>query len=407
MMRFWILLLVAMRAIARNKLRSALTVLGIIIGVAAVIAMVAIGEGASSMVQDQVASLGDSVINIFPGSFTGPGGHHGGAGSASSLTEDDAQAVATLVPSIKLASPIARSGGQIIYGNQNWATSIFGTGTQYLEIRRWGLKSGSYFSDSAVRASAKVCVLGQTVVDNLLGSENPIGATIRINKMPFTVIGVLEKKGQNTWGQDQDDIIMMPYTTTMKKLSGATKLSMILASANSMADIPQATAEITQLLRSRHRLPPTQEDDFTVRTQQDVSDIVGSTARVMRVLLAAIASVSLLVGGIGIMNIMLVSVTERTREIGIRMAVGAKGWHVLMQFLSEAVVLASIGGLLGIAVGFTAARLVAKFARWPILISPESVALAFLFAAAIGVFFGYWPARKASRLDPIEALRYE
>jgi putative ABC transport system permease protein len=406
-MRFWLLLRVALRAIARNKLRSTLTVLGIIIGVAAVIAMVAIGSGASSMVQAQVASLGDNIINIFPGSMRGPGGAHGGAGSSSSLTEEDVEAILAQVPEITAISPVAQSGGQVVFGAQNWSTSIFGAGVDYLQIRRWAVSSGTNFNDSAVRSSAKVCILGQTVVDNLFGTENPIGQTIRIKKMPFTVIGVLEKKGQNTWGRDQDDVVMMPYTTCMKKISGQTRLSMVLASATSMAAIPRATEEITQLLRTRHRLPPGDEDDFTVRTQQDVADIVGSTSKVMKVLLSAIASVSLLVGGIGIMNIMLVSVTERTREIGVRMAVGAKGWHVLMQFLSEAIVLASFGGVLGIVLGFVTAKLIAHFARWPILISPQAVALAFLFAAGVGIFFGYWPARKASRMDPIEALRYE
>ena len=407
MMRFLLLLRVALRAIARNKLRSTLTVLGIIIGVAAVIAMVAIGEGASAMVKDQIASLGDNVINIFPGSMMGPGGRHGGAGSASSLDEEDAEAILQRCASIKAVSPVVRGGAQVVYGNQNWATSIFGGGADYLTIRRCAVSSGSDLSEGVVRASAKVAILGQTVVDNLFGDENPIGTTIRIKKMPFTVIGVLEKKGQAAWGHDQDDIIVMPYTTAMKKITGTTKLSMILASANSMAEIPQASEEISTLLRSRHRLPPGEENDFTVRTQQEISEIMGSTSRVMRVLLAAIASVSLLVGGIGIMNIMLVSVTERTREIGVRMAVGAKGWHVLVQFLSEAVVLASLGGILGIILGFASARLVAHFARWPIVISPVAVAMAFFFAAAIGVFFGFWPARKASRLDPIEALRYE
>jgi putative ABC transport system permease protein len=277
----------------------------------------------------------------------------------------------------------------------------------YLQIRRWPLSSGTNFNESAVRGSAKVCILGQTIVDNLFGGGSPIGQQVRVNKMPFTVIGVLEKKGQNTWGQDQDDVLIMPYTTCMKKVAGVTRISMILASATSMKILPQATDDITQLLRARHRIPPGEDDDFTVRTQQDIADIVGSTSRVMKVLLAAIASVSLLVGGIGIMNIMLVSVTERTREIGVRMAVGAKGWHIMMQFLSESVVLASFGGFLGIVIGFTTARLIARIAHWPILISPEAVILAFLFAAAVGIFFGYWPARKASRLDPIEALRYE
>ncbi|MBM3287300.1 MAG: FtsX-like permease family protein [Candidatus Eisenbacteria bacterium] len=407
MTRFLLLLRVALRAIARNKMRSALTVLGIIIGVAAVIAMIAIGEGASSMVQAQIASLGDNVINIFPGSSIGPGGRHGGAGTSSSLDEEDAAAIAQSVRSIRKVTPVVMTGAQIVYGNQNWSTSILGGGTDYLEIRRWGLTAGANFTESSVRGNAKVCLVGQTIVDNLFAGESPVGATIRIKKMPFTIIGVLEKKGQNTWGRDQDDVIVMPYTTAMKKVSGTTRISMILASANSMAEIPRATEELTQLLRSRHRLAPGAEDDFTIRTQQDIADIAGSTSRVMRILLAAIASVSLLVGGIGIMNIMLVSVTERTREIGVRMAVGAKGWQVLVQFLSESVVLASMGGVLGILLGITAARLVGKFARWPVLIAPEAAALAFLFAAAIGIFFGYWPARKASRLDPIEALRYE
>jgi putative ABC transport system permease protein len=406
-MRFWLLLRVALRAIARNKLRSALTVLGIIIGVAAVIAMVAIGSGASSMVQAQVASLGDNIINIFPGAMRGPGGAHGEAGSSSSLTEDDAAAILTRVPEITAISPVAQSRGQVVVGSQNWSTSIIGGGVDYLQIRRWGVSSGANFNESAVRSSAKLCIIGQTLVENLFGSADPIGQSIRINKMPFTVIGVLEKKGQNTWGRDQDDVIVMPYTTCMKKISGQTRLTMILASTTSMASIPQASEEITNLLRARHRLPAGDTDDFTVRTQQDIADIVGSTSRVMKILLSAIASVSLLVGGIGIMNIMLVSVTERTREIGVRMAVGAKGWHVLVQFLSEAIVLASFGGILGILLGFVTAKLIAHFARWPILISPQAVVLAFLFAAGIGIFFGYWPARKASRMDPIEALRYE
>jgi len=406
MTRIWLLLRVALRAIARNKMRSGLTVLGIVIGVGAVITMVAIGEGASSMVQSQVASLGDNIVNIFPGSF-GHGGAHGGAGSAASLDEEDAQAIATRVSTIKAVSAIAQSHAQVVFGNQNWATSVMGVSPDFLAIRAWNLVLGSNFTDSAVRSGAKVCILGQTIVDNLFGTQDPIGQTIRVQKMPFTVIGVLARKGQNTWGRDQDDTILMPYTTVMKKLQGTTKLSMILASASTLAETPQATEEITQLLRARHRIPPSQDDDFTVRTQQDLADVVGSTAKVMRILLAAIASVSLLVGGIGIMNIMLVSVTERTREIGTRMAVGAKAWHVMMQFLAESVVLASLGGLAGIALGIAAAKIVGRFAHWPILVAPESVALAFLFAAAIGVFFGYWPARKASRLDPIEALRYE
>ncbi len=405
-MRLWLLMRVALRAIARNKMRSGLTVLGIVIGVAAVITMVAIGEGASSMVQGEIASLGDNVVNIFPGSF-GEHGAHGGAGTAMSLTVEDADAIAAFVPSVKAVSPITNAHVQVVFGNQNWATSVTGVGPDFLTIRSWALSKGANVNESQVRSAAKVAILGQTVVDNLFGTQDPIGQTIRVNRMPFTVIGVLEKKGQNTWGRDQDDTMLMPYTTVMKKVEGEDHIGMILASATTAAATPEATSEITQLLRSRHRLPPSQEDDFTVRTQQDVADIVGSTSRVMRILLSAIASVSLLVGGIGIMNIMLVSVTERTREIGTRMAVGAKAWHVMMQFLCESVVLASLGGLAGVALGIGAAKMVGWLAHWPILIAPGATVLALLFAAAIGISFGYWPARKASRLDPIEALRYE
>jgi len=406
MLRLWLLLRVALRAIARNKMRSALTVLGIIIGVGAVIAMVGIGEGASQMVQSQISSLGDNLITIFPGSFMA-GGAHGGAGSRSSLTEDDALAIEAQVPHITAVTPVARTGAQVVYGNQNWATSIEGGDPDYFDIRRWRIVDGTGFSDSAVRGQAKVAVIGNTIATQLFPGEDPVGQTIRIKKIPFQVIGVLESKGQNSWGRDQDDVIIVPYTTVLKKLSGQTYLGQILASATSMAALPQATEAITQLLRQRHRIPAGQDDDFTVRTQQDISNVMGSTTKVMRGLLAAIASVSLLVGGIGIMNIMLVSVTERTREIGIRMAVGAKGWHVMIQFLAEAVVLACFGGLLGIALGLGAADVVRRTANWPVLIQPAAIVGSFLVAAAIGIFFGFWPARKASRLDPIEALRYE
>jgi len=406
MFRFLLILKSALRSIARNKLRSGLTTLGIIIGVGAVIAMVGIGEGASNLVKTQVASLGDNLINIFPGSHFG-GGRHGGAGTGSSLTEDDAVAIKQQIPLITAISPVAQTNAMVVYGNQNWTTQVVGGDVDYLTIRRWALASGSVFNESAVRGAAKVAIIGGTLADQLFQGQDPIGQSIRIKKMPFTIIGVLERKGQNTWGRDQDDVVVVPYTTVMKRVSGQMRVNMILASATSMEDLPEATEAITELLRQRHRIPPGQEDDFTVRTQQDISNIMGSTASVMRILLAAIASVSLLVGGIGIMNIMLVSVTERTREIGIRMAVGAKGWHVLVQFLSEAVVLSSIGGLLGVALGIGAAQIVAKVARWPVLVPPESVAIAFAFAAAVGVFFGFWPARKAAGLDPIEALRYE
>ncbi len=406
MLRLLLLVKTALRAIARNKMRSSLTVLGIIIGVGAVIAMVGIGEGASHLVQSQISSLGDNLLTVFPGSEH-RGGMHGGAGSMSTLTAEDAAAMAQQVPELTAVSPVAMTGAPVVYGNQNWTTSITGGGPDYLHIRNWEIAEGANFNDSAVRSGAKLAVLGQTVATQLFGTADPIGQTVRIKKLPFTVVGLLAAKGQNSWGRDQDDTIIIPYTTLMKKLTGTTYLNMIQASAYSMDALPQVTSEIEGLLRQRHRIPRGQDADFTVRTQQDIANIMGSTAGVMRGLLAAIASVSLLVGGIGIMNIMLVSVTERTREIGIRMAVGAKGWHVMTQFLAEAVVLAAFGGILGILLGVGAARLVAHFAHWPILIAPQAIAVAFLFSALVGVFFGFWPARKAARLDPIEALRYE
>jgi putative ABC transport system permease protein len=402
------LLRAALRAITRNKLRSSLTVLGIIIGVGAVIAMVGIGEGASNLVKSQISSLGDNLITIHS-EMHGPGGRSSGGGTGSALTDADAEAIASQVSLVTQLSPVVQAGAMVIYGNQNWSTQIYGGNANIFEIRRWPVVKGTGFNDSAVRGTAKVAVLGQTVVNQLFGGGDPIGASIRINKMPFTVIGVLDKKGQNSWGRDQDDTIFVPYTTVMKRLSGQTSLSMILASATSMQDLPEATAEITALLHQRHRLPPGpgDEEPFSVRTQQDLSNVMGSTSKVMRTLLAVIASVSLVVGGIGIMNIMLVSVTERTREIGIRMAVGAKGWHVMVQFLSEAVILSCIGGLLGIALGVGAGKVVEKTMRWPIDIQPHWILLAFGVAATVGILFGFWPARKASRLDPIEALRYE
>ncbi len=405
-MRFLLLLKVAFRAIARNKLRSALTTLGIVIGVGAVIAMVAIGEGASQMVRQQIAGLGENVINVFPGSSYS-GGVRGGGGSSSTLTEEDVEAMSKQVPYLSAVTPVVQTNAQIIFANQNWQTQVIGGSVDYTKIRNWSIVSGSNFNDSAVRSAAKVAMVGQTIVDNLFQGEDPVGQVIRVKNMPFTIIGVLSKKGMNTWGRDQDDVLIVPYTTAMKKLSGQTRLNMAMASAASAELMAPASTAITELLRQRHRIGPGQEDDFTIRTQQDVQNVMGSTSSIMRVLLAIIASVSLLVGGIGIMNIMLVSVTERTREIGIRMAVGAKGWHVLVQFLSESVVLSCFGGLLGIGLGMLTAELVSRFARWPILISAESIFVAFGFAAAIGVFFGYWPARKASLLDPIEALRYE
>ena len=406
MPRLLLLLKAALRSIARNTMRSALTVLGIVIGVGAVIAMVGIGEGASNLVQSQISALGDNLINVFPGSFAG-GGRHFGAGSSSTLTEEDAAAIEQQVPLVTMLSPVAQSGGMVVYGNENWSTSFLGGDSDYFDIRKWPVVEGTGFGASAVRSTAKVAVLGRTVAEQLFQGADPVGQIVRIKKMPFTVIGVLEEKGQNSWGRDQDDVIILPYTTVMKRLSGQTKLSMILASATSADDLDEAVSEISALLRQRHRLPAGVDDDFTVRTQQDIASVMGSTSRVMRILLAAIASVSLLVGGIGIMNIMLVSVTERTKEIGIRKAVGAKHSAIMAQFLFEAIALSVVGGIIGMALGFGVAALVNAVSPVPAQVRWWSVALGIGFSAAVGIFFGYFPAKSAAAKDPIECLRYE
>jgi putative ABC transport system permease protein len=397
---------IAYKALGRNKMRSSLTMLGIIIGVGAVIAMVGIGEGAKKMVNTQIASLGDNLLTIFPGSRT-TGGFHGGAGTVTSLTEDDAAAIIASCPAVSKVSPMVRTGAQVVAGNLNWATSVEGYGPDFISIRSWPVVSGSMFTEQDVKGATKVCLLGQTVVDNLFPGQNPVGEIIRIKKLPFRVVGVLAPKGQNAFGRDQDDIIIVPYTTAQKKLIGVTYVQSIMASAVSRERMDEATAQITELLRRRHRILPGQDDDFTVRSQLDVASAVGSTSKIMTILLGVVASISLVVGGIGIMNIMLVSVTERTREIGIRMAVGAKGKDILIQFLVESMVLSLIGGIIGILFGLSAAKIVSVAAKWPIFTSPSAIAMAFFFAGFVGMFFGFYPARKASLLDPIEALRYE
>jgi putative ABC transport system permease protein len=396
----------ALRALARNKMRSALTMLGIIIGVAAVIAVVSIGQGAQYMVQQGIQAMGTNVVFIAAGSGR-PGGIRVGYGGVKTLTIDDMNAILREIPLIKEAAPSVNSRKQIVYGNQNWSTVINGTTPNYFEIRNWSIQSGSVFSDEEVDLAANVCVIGTTVAKNLFLDENPVGKTLRIGNLPFRVDGVLESKGQNVIGQDQDDAVYAPYTTVQRKISGITWVQFINASAISPVASVAAVAPITSLLRERHRIRTGDDDDFFVRTQSEVADLMNQTQGVMTMLLGGIASVSLLVGGIGIMNIMLVSVTERTREIGVRMAVGATERDVQQQFLVEAVTLSMMGGAIGILLGLVGSALVSNFLSWPTLVSLKAIVTAAIFSAAVGIFFGYYPARKAARLDPIEALRYE
>ena len=396
----------AFRALRRNKMRSFLTMLGIIIGVGAVIAMLAIGQGAEYSVKQQISALGTNVLIILPGSQQ-QGGIRVGAGSMTTLTEDDATAIAKECPAVAYVSPGARSGGQAIAGNQNWATSIEGCSADYLSIRSWAIEYGDFFTDQDVKAASKVCVLGATVADNLFPDGSPIGQTIRIRNVPARVVGVLQRKGQNAMGQDQDDVILAPYTTVLRRLSHFPYLRQIVVSATSPATITEAQRQVTELLRMRHKTASYDPDDFTIRNQSDLAATATATTEILTILLASIASVSLLVGGIGIMNIMLVSVTERTREIGIRMSVGARGRDILTQFLIEALVLSLMGGLLGIALGVGGSLAISGFAKWPTIITAFSIILSFGFSIAIGIFFGFYPARKAAMLNPIDALRYE
>ena len=402
---------IAFRALRINKLRSALTMLGIIIGVGAVIAMVAVGSGATQRIQEQIASIGSNVIMVSPGSVTASGIRLG-SGFAMTMTMDDAKALARDCPSVQAVAPSSRGGAQIVFGNNNWATNVQGTTPDYLIIRDIAIQNGASFTQQDVDADAKVALLGQTVADNLFNGDDPIGQVIRIKHVPFTVVGTLVPKGQSPTGQDQDDIIIVPITTGQKKIFGVSQ-----ARANSVGSLivqargPQAIApaqdEMRSVLRQRHHLQPQQDDDFTIRNLEEVFKAQETSSHVMSILLAAIASVSLVVGGIGIMNIMLVSVTERTREIGLRQAVGAKTKDILTQFLVEAVTLSILGGIIGILMGLLASKLISIFAQWSTLVSPGAIALAFVFSALVGVFFGFYPARKAALLDPIDALRYE
>ncbi len=398
--------LIAVKALRRNMMRSMLTMLGIIIGVAAVIAMVAIGSGAREQVATQIGSMGQNMLMVMSGAARS-GRVHMGFGSAPTLTKGDYAAIRQEISGITGATPEVRGSAQVTVGNQNVSTMVYGVSEDYVPVRSWKVEAGQNLTDTDVSRSAKVVVLGRTVAKNLFGDGDAVGQVVRIANAPYEVVGVLKPKGANMMGDDQDDMVLVPWSSAMVRLTGGTSFRSITVQAESADRLEDVMEQLTALLRQRHRIREGQDDDFHIRNQQDMLEMATSTAETMTVLLGAIAGVSLLVGGIGIMNIMLVSVTERTREIGVRMAVGARGSDILLQFLVESVVLSVGGGLVGIAVGVGAAKVVSAQFGWPTLVSPESAALAFLFSGVIGVFFGFYPARKAASLDPIEALRYE
>jgi putative ABC transport system permease protein len=410
-MRAWPSVQLAVGALQVNKLRTALTALGVIIGVGAVVTMMAIGAGAQARVSEQIRSLGSNLIIVLSGSITA-GGVRLGAGSQLTITEDDARAIQREVPSVQVAAPVMRGGVQTVFGNTNWSTALQGVTPEYFEAREWGVAAGRLLVQEDMDAAAKVVLLGQTVKENLFGSTDPIGQTVRIKKVPVTVIGVLSRKGQSAQGDDQDDTVIVPLSTAKKKVLGisqanARAVGAILIKVREADRMKEAEPQIRTLLRQRHHLQLNQDDDFAVRNLAEILASQEAASRVMSLLLAAVAAVSLVVGGIGIMNIMLVSVTERTREIGLRRAVGARRRDILRQFLVEAIVVSLAGGLIGIGVGIVGSYAIGYTFRWRVLISPAAILPAFVFAAAVGVFFGYYPARKASRLSPIEALRYE
>ncbi|MEW6297372.1 MAG: ABC transporter permease [Thermodesulfobacteriota bacterium] len=402
--------ILALRSLLRNKLRSTLTMLGIVFGVGAVIAMVAISQGADAFIQAQISSLGTNVVTVIPGSMTF-GGARSGYGGTPTLTVADALAIGRECPSVAAVTYIKRQTMQVVAGGQNWSTTVQGVNGDYLKVRNWPVAAGRFFTRQEEEAAARVCLLGETAVRNLFApGQDPVGAMIRVNNVPFRIIGLLAPKGQTGWGQDQDDTVVIPFPTAERKLIGGEILGVVnyvMASAHTPGLTARAEEEITQLLRARHRIRPGQEDDFSVRNLQEIAAASASASRVMTTLLASVASIALFVGGIGIMNILLVSVTERTREIGVRMAVGAKARHILLQFLVESVLLSVTGGVAGIVLGVGSAWVIAHLAHWPSLLSPAAVVGSFLFSGIVGVAFGYYPAYKASRLDPIEALRYE
>jgi len=398
---------IAMRALARNKMRSSLTMLGIIIGVGAVIAMVSVGQGAQEQAQQQIAAMGSNMLFVQSGTVT-RGGMRMGWGATKTLIYEDMQAILRECPSVRAAAPGSNASAQVVFGNDNWATNINGTEPQYFDIRTWPFAEGGTFNQDDVNLSANVAVIGETVRKNLFGPTDPIGETIRINNLPFKIVGLLQPKGTTAaTGQDQDDIIFVPITTLQKKITGQPWLRWIVVSAVSQPASYTAQQQITSLLRDRHRIRSAQDDDFFVRNLADVADLADQNARLFTILVASIASISLLVGGIGVMNIMLVSVTERTREIGIRMAIGATETDVQQQFLIEAVVLSLLGGGIGIIVGIGSSFLITNTLGWSVLVSPLAIVAAVIFSMAVGIFFGFYPAQKAAQLDPIEALRYE
>ena len=404
-------IIAALGAIQANVLRSVLTALGIIIGVAAVIVMISVGAGAQKQVDDVIKKLGSNLVIVVPGTTTS-GGARGARGSRPTITEDDAIAIQNEIPTVKVSAPAVRGSGQIIFGNQNWSTVIRGVTPDYGQAREWEIADGRWFSNDEVRSAAKVALIGETVSESLFGNDNPVGQIIRIKRVPFTVIGTLVGKGETPMGNDMDDAVFIPLTTAKKRTLGGRRLSgrlvgVVFVKSNSAEVVDDTIRDMTKLLRQRHKIRPGQPDDFFVRNLSSILEARANSSRVMNLLLAAVASISLIVGGIGIMNIMLVSVTERTREIGLRMAVGAKGRDILLQFLIEAVTLSLIGGVIGIVFGLGGSYIIAIIGESPALVHPFSIFLAFGFAAAVGVFFGFYPARKAARLDPIEALRYE
>jgi putative ABC transport system permease protein len=407
-MDFLMIIRVAFRALVRNKMRAALTMLGVIIGVSAVIAMVSIGQGAQASVQAQIESIGTNLLFVSAGAQN-VGGVRSGTGDTgtNTLTVEDLDAIKREVPSVSMVTPSINARSQLVSGNANWNTTVTGVSEQYPDVRKWPIQSGEFFTDADVRTAARVIVIGQTVGDNLFPGSDPVGQTLRVMNLPFRVVGVMKKKGQDQQGRDQDDVSFAPYTTVQKKVLGSPRVQIAYVSAISQDATYTAQSQITDLLRQRHKLSANEPDDFTVRNMTDIADAANQTSNTMTILLACIAGVSLLVGGIGIMNIMLVSVTERTREIGIRMAIGARSSAVRSQFLIESIVLSLTGGLIGIVLGIVVSLAIPKMLGWPTLVSTMAIVGSAVFSVAVGVFFGYYPARKAAALDPIEALRYE
>jgi len=409
-MRFIDIQKMALFALGKNKIQTALTMLGIVIGVSAVIAMVSLGQGAQKLIEQQVASMGTNVLQVQGGGNWQGGGARGAADQSQALTESDVEAIRREIPTVAMATPVVQAQGQFVYGNQNWSSRIEGSNETYLAIRGWKIGDGEFFDESDVRSAARVVVLGKTIADSLFsGGGEPVGQTIRIRNLPYRVIGVLASKGQSATGQDQDDTAIMPYTTIQKKMLGAQlpRIQRITVSAVNADATGAAKEQMEVLLRERHEIRAGQQDDFRVNNITEIAETAQQTTAVMTLLLGSIAAVSLVVGGIGIMNIMLVSVTERTREIGIRMAIGSRGSYIRLQFLAESVILCMVGGLVGVLIGIGLSMGIASVMGWPSFVSPEAATIAFLFSAVTGIFFGYYPAHKAASLDPIEALRYE